>query len=48
MTEFLDAQQAFVEAYFPIFHSMRQLARAMVRVITWNGSYPDFRGQAKN
>jgi len=38
MTEFLAAQQAFVEAGFPVFYSMRQLARAMVRVIAWNGS----------
>jgi hypothetical protein len=47
MTEFLDAQQAFVEAGFPVFYSMRQLARAMVRVIAWNGSCPDSRGQVR-
>ncbi|MBP1716439.1 MAG: hypothetical protein H6Q42_4642, partial [Deltaproteobacteria bacterium] len=30
------AQQAFVKAGFPVFYSMRRLARAMVRVIAWN------------
>ena len=44
MTEFLAAQQAFVEAGFPVFYSTRQLARAMVRVIAWNGSCPDSGG----
>ncbi|MCP4751388.1 MAG: hypothetical protein GY866_10875 [Proteobacteria bacterium] len=29
MEEFLGAQKAFVEAGFPVFHSMRQLARAV-------------------
>jgi len=48
MTEFLAAQQAFVGAGFPVFYSMRQLARAMVRVIAWNGSCPDSRGPGKN
>lgn len=48
MTEFLAAQQAFVEAGFPVFYSMRQLARAMVRVIAWNGSCPGSRGPKKN
>jgi acyl-CoA synthetase (NDP forming) len=48
MTEFLAAQQAFVEAGIPVFYSMRQLARAMVRVIAWNGSFPDSRGPGKN
>jgi acyl-CoA synthetase (NDP forming) len=38
MTEFLDAQQAFVEAGLPVFYSMRSLAQAMVRVIAWNES----------
>ena len=41
MAEFLAAQQAFVKAGFPVFYSMRQLARAMVRVIAWNRSRPD-------
>ena len=36
MAEFLAAQQAFVKAGFPVFYSMRRLARAMVRVIAWN------------
>jgi len=38
MEEFLTAQEAFVKAGFPVFHSMRQLARALSRVIRWNGS----------
>jgi hypothetical protein len=48
MTEFLAAQQGFVEAGFPVFYSMRQLARAMVRVIAWNQSCPHSRGTAKS
>jgi acyl-CoA synthetase (NDP forming) len=48
MTEFLAAQQAFVGAGFPVFYSTRQLARAMVRVIAWNGSRPDSGGPGKN
>jgi len=44
MMEFLAAQKAFVEAGFPVFYSMRHLARAMVRVIAWNGTSPDSRG----
>jgi len=36
MAEFLAAQEAFVKAGFPVFYSMRRLARAMVRVISWN------------
>ena len=44
MTEFLVVQQAFVEAGFPVFYSMRHLARAMVRVIAWYGSCPDSGG----
>jgi acyl-CoA synthetase (NDP forming) len=43
MTEFLAAQKAFVEAGFPVFYSMRQLARAMVRVIAWTGFSPGSR-----
>jgi acyl-CoA synthetase (NDP forming) len=35
MPEFLAAQRAFVEAGFPVFYSMRLLARALVRVIGW-------------
>ena len=48
MTEFLAAQQAFAEEGFPVFYSMRQLARAMVKVIAWNGSRPDSRGPGRN
>jgi hypothetical protein len=48
MTEFLAAQQEFVKEGFPVFYSMRQLARAMVRVIAWNGPSPDSRGPGKN
>jgi acyl-CoA synthetase (NDP forming) len=48
MTEFLSAQQEFVKEGFPVFYSMRQLARAMVRVIAWNGPGPDSRGPVKN
>jgi acyl-CoA synthetase (NDP forming) len=44
MAEFLSAQQAFVKAGFPVFYSLRQLARALVRVIAWNRSYLDFGG----
>ena len=35
MEEFLAVQAAFVEAGFPVFHSMRKLARSVVRVIEW-------------
>ena len=38
MKEFLTAQEAFVKAGFPVFYSMRQLARALSRVIRWNAS----------
>ena len=47
MAEFLAAQQAFVKAGFPVFYSMRHLARAMVRAIAWNKSCPDSKGQMK-
>jgi acyl-CoA synthetase (NDP forming) len=36
MEEFLAAQEAFVGAGFPVFYSMRHLARAMARVIAWS------------
>ena len=36
MKEFLSVQETFVEAGFPVFHSMRKLARAVARVIAWN------------
>lgn len=35
MKEFLVAQEAFVQVGFPVFHSMRALARAMARAIGW-------------
>ncbi len=35
MKEFLAAQEAFVAAGFPVFHSMRQAGLAMARVIAW-------------
>jgi len=34
--EFLIVQEAFIKAGFPVFHSMRHLARAMNRMVTWN------------
>jgi acyl-CoA synthetase (NDP forming) len=36
MKEFLAAQEAFVEAGFPVFHSMRGLARSLSRILGWN------------
>jgi acetyltransferase len=36
MKEFLAVQGAFVEAGFPVFHSMRKLARAVARVLAWH------------
>lgn len=38
MEEFLAAQEAFVQAGFPVFYSMRQLGRALLRVIRWDTS----------
>jgi len=35
MKEFLAVQEAFVGAEFPVFHSMRKLARSVARVIEW-------------
>lgn len=34
--EFLIVQESFVKAGFPVFHSMRHLARAMNRLVAWN------------
>jgi len=48
MTEFLAAQQEFVKANFPVFYSMRQLARAMVRIIAWNRTCPASKGPVKD
>jgi acyl-CoA synthetase (NDP forming) len=36
MKEFLAAQDAFVGAGFPVFHSLRQAGAAMARVVAWN------------
>jgi acyl-CoA synthetase (NDP forming) len=36
MKDFLAAQEAFVGAGFPVFHSLRQAARAIARVVAWN------------
>jgi acyl-CoA synthetase (NDP forming) len=36
MEDFLATQKAFVEAGFPVFHSLRQAAKAMARVVAWN------------
>jgi acyl-CoA synthetase (NDP forming) len=44
MPDFLAAQEAFVKAGFPVFHSLRQAARAMARVVAWNQSQPNHRG----
>lgn len=37
MREFLAAQAALVEAGLPVFHSLRQGAKAMSRLVTWRG-----------
>lgn len=34
--DFLAAQEAFVTAGLPVFHSLRQAAKAMARVVVWN------------
>jgi acyl-CoA synthetase (NDP forming) len=34
--EFLAAQQAFVEAGFPVFHSLHQAGAAMARLVAWS------------
>jgi acyl-CoA synthetase (NDP forming) len=36
MKDFFAAQEAFVEAGFPVFHSLFKLALAMARVVAWN------------
>jgi acyl-CoA synthetase (NDP forming) len=36
MKEFLAAQDAFVGAGFPVFHSLRQAGTAVARVVAWN------------
>jgi hypothetical protein len=35
MKEFLEVQAAFVAAGLPVFHSLRDLARAVQRIIVW-------------
>jgi len=37
MKEFLETQKALVEAGLPVFHSLRDLARAVHRIIVWKG-----------
>ena len=39
LEEFLEVQKAFVENKFPVFHSLKDLALAMNRVIDWNNSH---------
>jgi len=36
MKDFLTVQEAFVAAGLPVFHSLRQVAKAMARVVAWN------------
>ena len=36
LKEFLIAQEAFVKAGFPVFHSLHNGAKAMARVTAWN------------
>ena len=36
MKEYLAVQEAFVAAGFPVFHSLRQAARAMAHLLTWS------------
>lgn len=38
LPEFLAAQEAFVKAGLPVFHSFRQAARAIARIIAWKQS----------
>jgi len=37
MKEFLETQKGLVEAGLPVFHSLRDLARAVHRIIVWKG-----------
>ncbi len=39
MKEFLVTQEAFVNAGFPVFHTLRQAAVAMSRLVSWNSSH---------
>ena len=36
MKDFLAAEEAFVRAGFPVFHSLRQAAKAMACIVAWN------------
>ena len=36
MKDFLTAQEAFVQARFPVFHSLRQAANAVARIVAWH------------
>jgi acyl-CoA synthetase (NDP forming) len=36
MKDFFAAQEAFVEAGFPVFHSLHMLAKAVARLVAWN------------
>jgi len=39
MKEFLVAQEAFVNAGFPVFHTLRQAAVAISRLVSWSNSH---------
>ncbi|HEY90373.1 MAG TPA: hypothetical protein G4O07_00940 [Dehalococcoidia bacterium] len=39
MKEFLVAQEAFVNAGFPVFHTLRQAAVVISRLVSWNNSH---------
>jgi hypothetical protein len=36
MKDFLATQEAFVKAGFPVFYSLRQMAKAVASIVTWN------------
>ena len=38
LKDFLAAQEAFVAASLPVFHSLYQAAKAMTRVVAWQQS----------
>lgn len=42
MRDFLAAQEAFVKAGLPVFHSLRQAARAISRIVAWSQSAKSF------
>jgi len=43
MQEFLAARSAFVEAGLPVFHSLREAATAMSRIVAWDRTRAPFR-----